>query len=78
MMTGEVVYEARYNPCIHESGFVTMSIHHTRKGAEMAIAFDRDEREKEWKECFPTVEDYCLHPFGEHEAWDVKETQIEE
>ena len=35
------IYAAIFNPMIHESGFVTLSIHKTRRGAEMAMEFHK-------------------------------------
>ena len=35
------IYAAIFNPMIHESGFVTLSLHRTQKGAEMAMEFHK-------------------------------------
>lgn len=72
------VYAFLYNPCIHESAFATMSLHKTRKGAEMAMEFHKAEAEKEHWETYDRAEDYIMHPFGEHEAWKVEEMEVQE
>jgi len=72
------VYAFLYNPCIYESGFVTISLHKTRKCAEMAMEFHHAEKEKEHWEIYNKPNDYYPHPFGEHEAWKVEEMEIQE
>lgn len=42
-LTTEKVYLAKYNPMIHESCYLTLSVHRTRKGAEMAMEFHKSE-----------------------------------
>jgi len=46
----DIVYEFLYNPMVEESSAQTMSIHKTRKGAEMAMKFHKEEKTKEWYE----------------------------
>ena len=41
------VYAFLYNSCIYESAHATMSLHKTRKGAEMAMEVHKAEKEKE-------------------------------
>lgn len=41
------VYGAMFNPMIHESGFVVISLHWRKKDAEMAMGFHRVEYHKE-------------------------------
>ena len=60
------VYEFLYNSDTCESAPSTISIHQTRKGAEMAMEFHKNEKLKEWKEeCkeYPTTKDF---PFDYH------------
>jgi hypothetical protein len=43
------LYAFLYNPMIHESGYITISIHRTQKGAEKAMEFYKHEVKEEWK-----------------------------
>jgi len=47
-----ILYQALYNPMIHESASYTLSIHKTRKGAEMAIEFHKNEIKNEELELY--------------------------
>lgn len=72
-----IVYEFMYNDCCHESAPHTMSIHHTKKGAEMAMEFHKNEMRKDWeKECkeYPPAKDY---PYDSHKWWGVRETVVQ-
>ena len=54
------LYAFLYNPMIHESGYVTISIHRTREGAEKALEWHK-------KECIDEEIEAC----GElRENWD--------
>ena len=44
------VYEFLYNSDCCESAAATISIHKTKKGAEMAMEFHKAEKQKEWNE----------------------------
>ena len=70
------VYEFAYSECIHESGCVTLSIHETRKGAEMALDFHKESMYKEWLELWETKEERKRFPFGDMEKWIIKETNV--
>lgn len=72
-MKYDTVYIAMYNPMIYESSFGVISIHKTRKGAEMAIEFDREERRKEWLEMYPSKKEQEEYEFGKFESWLVRE-----
>ncbi len=71
------VYEFAYSECIHESGCVTYSIHKTRKGAEMALDYHKDNARKEWLEMWDAEERERM-PFGDMENWVVKETELKD
>ncbi len=73
-----VLYEALYNPMVHESTAQTLSIHRTLKGAEMAIEFHKEENRKKWLAMFPTEEERIEFPFGHFEWWGVSEITVEE
>lgn len=70
-----VVYEFIYSDCIHESAAGTISIHRTKKGAEIAMEFHKESKRKEW------LEDHIRCPelydvFGKSEHWGIIETQL--
>jgi hypothetical protein len=82
-----VVYAFLYNPMIHESGYVTMSLHETRKGAEIAMEFHRKEAQEEWEKQMTWREESCgdrgdlteykkrmreEYPFGQFQAWAIE------
>ena len=77
-MKKETVFVALYNPMIYESCFGIISIHKTKRSAEMALEFHKAEKIKEWKEMYPTKEDQEEFVFGQFEAWTVKEMDVEE
>lgn len=70
------VYGFLYNGMTEESSFATMSLHETRKGAEMAMEFHREEQRKEWLSFCPTKEEQEEFPFGNFKAWAVEEFDI--
>jgi len=72
------VYAFLYNSCIYESAYATMSLHTTRKGAEMAMEFHKAQKEKEHWEIYNRPDDYYTNPFGEHEAWAVDEIEVQD
>ena len=68
------VYSALYNPMIHESGYVTISLHRSMEGAVNAAEKHKAKRKKEfdrlWKNDSPPS------PFGTFEDWAVDEVDI--
>jgi len=70
------VYEFLYNSDCCESAASTISIHKTKKGAEMAMEFHKNEKLKEWeKECkeYPPAKEY---PFDFDQWWGVRECEL--
>lgn len=65
-----------YNPHILNSGWITQSIHQTRKGAELAMEAHREELLKEWEE--RKKEDPALEecPFGKCQDWRICEFEL--
>ena len=57
----DTLYAFLYNPMIHESGYITVSIHRTREGAEKALEWHKKEHIEE------TIEDYGKYD----EEWDT-------
>lgn len=75
-MEKEYVYEFLYNPDVCESCSSTVSIHKTRRGAEMAMEFHRAEAKREWEEVceeYPSCGDY---PFDYNKWWGIVETEL--
>lgn len=70
------VYEFWYTDCIHESAAACISLHKTKKGAEMALDFHKEDQRKVWAQNYPTKKDQKEMPFGTHEAWGVAERTI--
>lgn len=70
------VYEFLYNSDCCEGTASTISIHKTKKGAEMAMEFHKNEKLKEWeKECkeYPPTKEY---PFDFDQWWGVRECEL--
>lgn len=70
------VYEFLYNSDCCESTASTISIHRTKKGAEMAMEFHKNEKLKEWEaECkvYPQAKEY---PFDYDKWWGVRECEL--
>ncbi len=74
----EPLYEALYNSCIHESDTQTLSVHRTRKGAEMAIEFHKNEQKKIWEDLYKDVPVEFQTPFAQFEWWGVDEIKAQE
>ena len=68
-LVDSTVYVAMYNPMIHESVYQTISLHETKRGAEMAIAFHRNEQLKEWNKIYNDNEEGFK--FGTSESWAI-------
>lgn len=64
------VYEFWHNPCIHESNDGCISLHKTRKGAEMAMEFHKKQIVEEWAESDMDIPDYM--------DWGVRKRIIED
>ena len=69
------VYGFLYNSMTEESASRTMSIHKTRKGAEMAMEFHKSERKKEW-DIDHKREPNIYTEFGYFEWWGIEEMEI--
>lgn len=73
----DILWEFLYCPCIHESAASTISLHRTKKGAELAMEFHKAEALKEFNEWQEGL-DNTYFKFGEHEYWEVREIEIQE
>ncbi len=59
------IWKAMHNPCVHESGYETISLHKSKKGAETAVV----EHKKKQKKLFGrSPEDW--------EQWDVEPDKL--
>jgi len=73
------VYEFWYNDCIYESAAECISLHRTKKGAEMAMEFHKEERRKEFEELLEdSIDEYQFGKFDDMCAWGVRERIIQE
>jgi len=76
-MDNKTVYEVYYNDCIHESMAACISLHRTRKGAEMAMEFHKEQKRKEFEELYKDEEDIDW-TFDSMCAWGVNERTVVE
>ena len=71
------VYEFWYNDCIYESAAGCISLHRTKKGAEMSMEFHKEQKRKEHEELYKDEEDdYDYGKFDDMCAWGVEERTI--
>lgn len=78
------LYTFEYQDCIYESVMAIQSLHRTRKGAEIALDFHKEEERKKWIELdryqrSEYGDDYEIlkgSPFGSMEAWCIGEIEI--
>ena len=76
-----IVYEFLYNSCVFESASATMSIHRTRKGAEIALSWHKFETEREYNQLYSLTEDYSFkneYPYDAHQSWSIRETILQD
>ena len=73
------VFEVLFNDNIHECAFITLSIHRTPKGAEMALAFDKHKRiEEERKTYDPLGADQYYIEEDDIGLWRIRETELKD
>lgn len=70
----QTVFEFKYNPDTYDSAAFTISVHKTKKGAEMAMEFHRANTEKEHKELYKGEIDNFGYDFAQW--WGVEETEL--
>ena len=71
----ETVFEFWYTDCIHESAAECISLHKTRKGAEIAMEFHKEQKRKEFEEMYKDEEGIDW-TFDSICAWGVKERTV--
>ena len=72
----EVVYQFLYNSDCCESAATTISIHKTRKGAEMAMEFHKNETKRNFENEKITELTIIDFPWDYDQWWGVSETQL--
>ena len=86
------IYQALYCPMIHESGYITLSLHKTKEGAEQAIENHKQSIKEEWIDwgnnlCDKSDPDGIgrydsfsefekSFPFGRWENWTISESNL--
>lgn len=70
-----ICYQFLYNPCIHESGSITISIHLTKKGAWDALKAHKIERYNDWLRLHSRRLKLSFE-FGRHERWYIEPIEI--
>ena len=78
----DILYELIYNPDIHDSGPITLSIHRTKEGAEAAMQTHKDEIKYKFDEIYHNSEypvDMVVDmEWDDNQYWDIKPIKIEE
>ena len=74
----EKVYQFIYNYSCCESAAYTISIHKTRKGAEMAMEFHKNETKVNWlKDKIKNLNEFNdEYPWDFDQYWGIKETEL--
>ena len=76
-MKNNFIWAFNYCPCIHESGWITISLHRTKKGAKKAMCEHKKEKEKEYKRIYSEDDDSEIFgKFGEMEQWTIMKKEI--
>jgi hypothetical protein len=76
-----IVYEFLYNGSCCESAAHTVSIHRTRRGAEIAMEFHRNEMKNEYEELlrYDDDEEYKEQfPYDYDNWWGIRETELQD
>lgn len=69
------VFAAKFNPMIEESAYCTISLHETRKGAEMAIEFHKEETKKKEME-HSSWYDNSKRKWDRWFDWSIEEMEV--
>jgi hypothetical protein len=70
------VYEFWYNDCIYESAAACISLHRSKKGAEMAMEFHKEDKRKEYEELYKDEPENMKVAYDSGCAWGVQERKI--
>ncbi len=73
----ELVYLFLYNPMVYTAGWITQSVHKSRKSALKAMEDHRAIALDKWSQDFHSPEERTEHPFGKYEDWRVSTMVLE-
>lgn len=74
MEKSNIVYEFCYNPDTYDSGFVTISIHYSKEGADKAMHLHKMEEIKRLRDIFATT--LTDEEMIDDKEWFIQETII--
>lgn len=69
------IYEFVYNPCIHESAPVTISVHRTKEGALKAMRKHKNAERRKFNEIY-AVKNPNKTKFGQQQHWSIFESVL--
>ncbi len=67
------LYAFLYNPMIHESGYITVSVHRTREGAKKALEWHRHNEELEYIDACGVLDEW----WNDYKLWKIEEIIIQ-
>lgn len=68
------LWQALYNSSLYESGYITLSIHLTKKGAKKVIEKDKQREYNEWLEANKQIAQEF--PYDYDQAWRVEPIKL--
>lgn len=75
------IYEFLYNPCLSESGWVTISIHKTREGAQKTLEEHKTKEKESFNKMIENDEDiehWNEYPYDFDKDWNVREIELKD
>ena len=73
--TQDTLYAFRYNECVYESSWATISLHYSKEGAEKAMNDHKTEAKREFDESYADDNEYGF-VFGNMENWCVVPVKV--
>jgi len=73
-----ILWEFLYCSCIHESSFMTVSLHRTEEGANRAMEIHKAFEEKEFNDLYKDSGIEPAAPFGHFEAWKIQQIEVQD
>ena len=71
----DCLYAFRYNSCVHENSYATVSLHYSKEGAEKAMQEHKQKELDDFNERYADDNEFDFK-FGEHEDWYVKTVEV--
>lgn len=68
----QIIYAFQYCPCINESGYLTVSLHLTKKGAEIAMEIHKGNKKKAFDKLYKKNNE----DFGTNQWWFIRKFTI--